>query len=322
MRVIRLVFWNGRQRRLRSGWRLVLQVVLLGLLAIAGGLLLSALLTTILVAADASVIAVVGTGAFTAVSVLSVWLAGRFLDRRSFADFGFHRRGGWWLDFAFGLALGALLLSGIFFAELAFGWLVVEGTFQTTSPERPFALAILPPLLLFVLVGIQEEIWVRGYQLHNLAEGLNFAASGPRAAVLLAWVLSSILFGLYHLGNPNTTIISTANLVLAGLFLGLGYILTGELALPIGLHIAWNFFEGHVFGFPVSGTTLDQTTFIAIAQQGPDLWTGGAFGPEAGLIGNAALVVGALLILAWVRLRHGRIEIAADLAAYRTGNKE
>jgi len=97
---------------------------------------------------------------------------------------------------------------------------------------------------------------------------------------------------------------------------GIAYALTGRLALPVGVHIAWNFFQGNVFGFPVSGTTFpaETVTFFSIQQTGPELWTGGAFGPEGGLLGLFAIVAGILLILAWTRFRQGEIKLDTQLA--------
>jgi uncharacterized protein len=244
----------------------------------------------------------------------SVWLAGRFLDRRPFVEFGFRMDGGWWLDFLFGLALGALLMTTIFLVELGLGWVTVEGSFEAVEPGARFALAILLPVGIFVCVGVYEETLTRGYQLRNAAEGLDYPALGPRGAVLLAWVLSSILFGALHAANPNASAVSTLNIAMAGLMLGFGYVLTGELAIPIGLHISWNFFQGSVFGFPVSGLRPVGATFLSTEQGGPTLWTGGPFGPEAGLLGPVAMILGGLLIALWVRLRSGKLSIHAPIA--------
>ncbi len=324
-------FWNSEQRRVRALWRLVAQALLFAfgtmVLGIVEGIGFAVLLAAqpggaALISDPAAMVQaiaghplsrLVGTGLSMVAVFGSVWFAGRFLDRRRFADFGFHFGRDWWLDFAFGLALGALLMAGIFLAEWAAGWVRVTGTLQ----PGPGAEAALPGmaigLLAYIAVGIYEELWTRGYQLRNLAEGLSGRLLGNRGAIVLAWLVSSAVFGALHAGNPNATLVSTANLVVAGLFLGLGYILTGELAIPIGLHISWNFFQGNVFGFPVSGTHSG-ATLLAIAQGGPAMWTGGAFGPEAGLVGLAAILAGSALIVAWVRVRRGRSALWRPLA--------
>ncbi|HDQ72859.1 MAG TPA: CPBP family intramembrane metalloprotease [Chloroflexi bacterium] len=307
MKVLRSVFWNAGEARLRAGWRLLLQIVLLILLQI-GMLAPLGLLIEPEGALGSSISMVMVLLGF----VLSIWLAGRFLDRRRFRDFGFRVGPEWWVDLGFGLALGALLMAGIFVIERALGWVTVVETFDTAGRDVPFPIAILSPVFLFISVGIYEELWSRGYQLKNLAEGLNFKFWNARVAIVLATLITSVLFGLLHAGNPNATTISTLNIMLAGVFLALGFLLTGELAIPIGLHIAWNFFQGNVFGFSVSGTGAGPT-FIAIQQGGPDLWTGGPFGPEAGLIGIGAMVLGSLLTVGWVAWRYGQISLHLQL---------
>ena len=327
-------FWNAEQHRVRALWRLLLHAlswfVLTGILtsvaifaalslAVAGGTAIPSPADpdfvqkwTELVLQDPSIGVLLMVGSFLSIFI-SVWLAGRLLDHRPLADFGLHVSPRWWADLGFGLALGAALMVGIFLIELAAGWVTVTGTLQ--SVRWSFGPAILIALIRFLGVGIQEEMLSRGYQLRNMAEGLNLPSIGPRRALLLGYAGSSVIFGLLHAGNPNASVVSTINLIVAGLFLGLGYVLTGELAIPIGLHITWNFFQGNVFGFPVSGGT-PSTTFIAIQQGGPDVWTGGAFGPEAGLLGLLAIAVGAWLTVGWVRRRYGKAELQDHLACY------
>ena len=303
-------------------WRIILQAVMM----VAGVVLLTAVpmaLVRLLFQSfnpreflGAGSLNIFSTVTVLAATLFSLWLAGRLLDRHPMADFGFHFSRRWWRDLLFGLGLGAALMAGIFAVELAAGWISIRGAFETAQPDQSFALAIISPILIFLSVGIYEECLSRGYWLHNLSEGLNFSFLGPKVAILLAWGISSTIFGAAHMGNPNATAVSTVSLVVAGLFLGLGYILTGELAIPIGLHISWNFFQGNVFGFPVSGTDLRGGTFIAIQQGGPELWTGGAFGPEAGLMGIAAILVGSAATLWWVRRHDGQLALTTKLARH------
>ena len=99
-------------------------------------------------------------------------------------------------------------------------------------------------------------------------------------------------------------------LFLSGLFLAYAYIRTRQLWLPIGLHLGWNFFEGSIFGFPVSGQYFYQV--IRQTVSGPDLITGGAFGPEGGLILIPALLLGAVGISWYTKDRQPVLQKTID----------
>ena len=300
--------------RLRALWRLGIQYWAYWVL---GQLLSSLLLGGWLLAGSGGPggsPALLSGGVNLLAAVLSVWLAGRLLDKRPFSAFGFHLGAGWWLDLLFGMVLGALLMTVIFLVELGLGWVRVTGAFETYGTRAPFAVSMLLPTASFLCIGLYEETVFRGYQLKNAAEGLNYPSVGPRGAVLLAWVASSVFFGALHAGNPSATPQSTFNIVLAGLMLGFGYVLSGELAIPIGLHITWNLFQGAIYGFPVSGLGPFDATLLVTEEGGPDLWTGGSFGPEGGLLIPAIMLLGMSLIALWTRLRTGKVSPSTSLA--------
>jgi membrane protease YdiL (CAAX protease family) len=309
--------WNRTERRLRLPFRLGLALVLAVLLSrvVAAGI---GLLTDNYrggVLAGAFPGADLGT-VFRVVSSLSavlgvalvVAVAGVVLDRRRLPDFGFHVDRSWWADCAFGTALGVALMAAIFLVGVAAGWFRVVGT-AFAEPGFSFLGLVAGYLVVFAAVSLTEELMVRGYLLTNLAEGLRLGPVTGRAALALAVLLTSGLFGWLHAGNPNATLISTVTIALAGVFLAAGYALTGELALPLGLHFSWNYAQGVLFGFPVSGLRVG-VAIIRTRETGPDLVTGGRFGPEAGLLGVIAILLGIGAIVGWVRLRTGRLGLA------------
>ena len=322
------LFLNRTEGRLRAFWRVLFQALIFIGFMVLGQILAGVIIGVMAVANGVPVSDPAAIAAFTAKNTwvnafaallslaamfFSYWV-GTKMDRRKFADYGFHFSKTWWTDFGFGLFLGAILMVCIFGVELAAGWITITGTL-TGLAEGTFWPGILAALVNFFCVGIYEEMLSRGYQIHNLAEGFRGRILSPKMALLLAYLLTSSIFGFLHAANPNATLTSSMMLVAAGLFLGLGYVLTGDLAISIGIHMTWNFFQGNVFGFPVSGTEAG-SSIIGIQQGGPVLWTGGAFGPESGLIGLAAIALGCLLILAWVRLTRGNIRLQEELAVF------
>jgi membrane protease YdiL (CAAX protease family) len=297
------LFWNEAEGRLRAGVRVCLFFGMWGF----GPALLHVLLgnwVRSLAGDQGQWLASIYLDLVRLLAVLAAaFLAARFIDRRPLADWGFHFDRRWWLDLLFGTLLGAVLMAAVFAVQWLLGWVTITG-FWSAPAGVPFAAAILAPLVLAIVVSVAEELLARGNQLLNLAEGFRFL--GLRSAVWMAWLISSIIFGALHVSNPNSSWLSTGYLVFYGILLGAGYVFTGELALPIGLHFTWNFVQGSILGFPVSGRPLYMVSVLDTQEAGPDLWTGGAFGPEAGLLGVLAGLIGLAAILLWVRF-HKRV---------------
>jgi len=306
------IFWNKNEKRVRAGFRIALLLFTLSLVSYPFRLIMQRPEDP----ANASIDYIIfkAISGFIAILV-SAWIITRFIDRRRFSNVGLQLDKIWWMEFSFGLLLGIVLMSSIFFIEYGLGWITLSESIFTSNNPNFSVLAFIVFFIMFLSVGFNEELLTRGYLLTNLAEGLNFKSIGPKGSIYISWILTSVLFGIGHLGNPNATWVAGLNIAAAGIFLGVGFVLTGRLALPIGVHITWNFFQGNVFGFPVSGiNTLQGSKMTTIVQGGPEIWTGGSFGPEAGLIGICAIISGTILSIAWVRVREGSIKIHLPIA--------
>jgi len=233
---------------------------------------------------------------------LATWIARRGLDRRSFRSLGLELGVGWSRDLLVGFAIPIPLFGLIYLFELGAGWLDFQSWGWAERGVLATAVGVLLMLLAFVAVGFYEELLFRGYYLQNLKDGIN-----PATAVLA----SSAAFGLAHLGNLNASLTSTLGIFAAGLFLAFAWLRTQSLWLPIGIHIGWNFLQGPVFGFEVSG--IPTPSLVRHVVNGPELITGGAFGPEAGLLVLPAMALGAGLI--WWYTRHGVATVESPSAA-------
>jgi membrane protease YdiL (CAAX protease family) len=295
------IFWNPVERRLRALWRLLLQAALMvacGLVPILGvaepltwlhrrGLFLAGYAHD-----DYDRVVNMIIGPLLAVAVIgSIVLAARWLDHRRVEEFGVRLDRPWWNGLALGFGVGALVMTLVFIIEYALGWIMLTGTMATTMAGIPLGLSLLFSVVKVLCVGTYEEFLSRGYHLKNLTEGLT-----PRWGV----VVSASIFALLHLANDNAGLLSTVGIFVNGLFFSAALIATGRLSTAIGAHIAWNFVQGTVFGFPVSGDK-EGASLIGLQQSGPGILTGGDFGPEAGLVGILASLAGIGLLLVWRR---------------------
>ncbi len=185
--------------------------------------------------------------------------------------------------FGVGFLIGALALSVCCVVPV-----LVGATSLTLSSKSAGAIATAGLLQLFTLspAGFGEELLLRGLGFNALRRGL-----GDVAAV----ALSSVLFGALHLFNPGATWLAALQVALVGAWFGALTVRTGAVWLAMGLHVSWNFFEGFVFGQPVSGNPPGTSLLIGASDAIPTFWSGGAFGPEAA--GWTAVVLIAALAL-------------------------
>jgi uncharacterized protein len=217
-------------------------------------------------------------------------------DRRPLSSVGFTIDAGAGVQFLAGLALGGALMGAIFAVEAGLGWLHVHQVLPFPRAVEHAAIwlgALLP-------AAAAEEVMLRDYTFQALQEQW-----GGTAATLI----TAVMFGALHGINPHAGWGSFAGILVSGILFGAAVLATGRLWLPIGLHVAWNLFEGPVLGFPVSGFVFPSDLTPVVT--GPPLWTGGRFGPEAGLLGTLACAAGALILLAIARGRpnqHGDTE--------------
>jgi Predicted metal-dependent membrane protease len=205
----------------------------------------------------------------------------------------FERKQGWSL----GLKQkhgGAYAVQGIFAGILLMSlsavliWAAGGISWQSTAWDQTLIRSLLEGIVLFTCVALSEEIFTRGY-----IQGLIKHHYGTPAAI----IVSSIIFALMHSMNPNMyeTPFPFINICLAGILFSVARELTGGLWWPIGLHLSWNYFQGYIYGFQVSGT--DQVpAVLQVTDNGPIQLSGGEFGAEGSYIASLVLVLGIIVI--------------------------
>lgn len=298
LEVARYIFMNDEDE-MRSGWR-ILAFLLFFILAVFLLMALTKVIAILFPSLDTLLAGPTGAdsqsrsgliplfvgnlsnlGAAVIASAISV----RLLERRSFASIGFKLHRKWLRDFGLGSALGAAALA------IAVGIAAAANTISFSVQTRGIAnlsRGFIIGFLFFLIAGATEELIFRGFPFQALEHTL-----GGVAAV----AITSVLFGLAHLGNQSASAFSTINTILAGVWLGLAYLMTRSLWLATALHYSWNFAMVLVFGLPVSGfTTLDQLAWLRGSIGAPAWISGGSYGPEAGVVATVALILSTLAI--------------------------
>lgn len=179
------------------------------------------------------------------------------------------------VDTAKGFGYGAVFMSVVVGAIGLLGSYHIDGVSYCWG-------SLVDNLSMFLLVAVCEEIIFRGVIYKCVEE---------RFGMIWALVVSGLLFGFVHISNAGATVFSSVAIAIeAGVMLGLAYSYGRSLWFPVGIHWAWNFFEGPIYGTEVSGNKVDSLLLSHIS--GEELISGGSFGPEASVV---AIIFGTLL---------------------------
>lgn len=200
----------------------------------------------------------------------------------------------WRMDTICGLGKlwNGITIGALFFCIVA-GILAAIGAYHASYASPHWGMIVVN-LCFYFLVACGEEVIFRGVLFRLIDEKFSF---------WWAIVVSSLVFGFAHIFQPYATVWSSiAITVEAGILLGTAYKYAGTLWLPIGIHWAWNFTQGNVFGLEVSGGETEESIMNATLT-GPDIITGGPFGPEASII---TAILGILLSCLFIYLVKNR----------------
>ena len=206
----------------------------------------------------------------------------KVIEKNSLSTLGFVKKN--WLKY---LGLG-ILLSLLQMGVIALVYQVGGiGTFELNELSLEPILFILGLFPFWLLQGGTEEVATRGWLLTRIAARTNLP---------LAIAISSSLFGILHLGNAGVTFLSVLNIILDGVLAGLLFIYTDSIWLVVAQHGTWNYVQGNLLGFQVSGTGADASIFSFTMGDGPVWLTGGAFGAEGSIITTLVLLLSVLIV--------------------------
>lgn len=217
---------------------------------------------------------------------LLIWLWLRHYERRPFWTLGFARAGAAW-QYARGLLVGLLTFSAVVGLLAAPDAVAAE---DGAAGQRGLAAlaGVAVVAIGWVVQGAAEEVLCRGWILPVV---------GARYGLWVGVASNSLIFAILHGLNPNVGPLAVLNLVVVGVFLSLYALREGGLWGVCGWHAAWNWAQGNLYGFEVSGAAPAGGTLLDLREAGPDTLTGGAFGPEGGLAVTAVLAAGMVFLL-------------------------
>jgi membrane protease YdiL (CAAX protease family) len=279
--VLRRVFYGPSE--LRVGWRLGIFLAIVIALINATNLIVGRLLH----GADRTTLFLLFLVINSLIFLFASWIMGR-IEGRTIADYGLPWRGMFGVQFWQGVLLGFASITGLLIAMRVAGVFYFGSIALHGGDVWKWAIVYA---LVFILVALREEFRARGYGLFTLSAGIGFWPAS---------IISAAYFGYSHHGNSGEDWIGLFNAGAFGLLACLLLRRTGNLWMPIGLHMAFDWGETFFYGVPDSGQTLPGH-LLNSNSSGPAWLSGGTVGPEGSLLCTLLIVVLWLICAAWLR---------------------
>lgn len=274
--------FKNKYSEVRSGWKIALSYIITMILIIISSIIISIVFLTPEVARNggditAATLAIESNKFYFPITIIIqniLLVSGSFIvwkifEKKSIREMGIPNIKSGYKELGGGLILGAITISIVAIFLLLIG--SVKLVNPITSPR--ITIDLLIGIVAFIAVGFGEEIFGRAYCMSVLKQTRN---------KWIILIVSSIIFAAMHLGNSAIGIIPLINLFLIGIAFGYMFMKSSNIWMPIGFHISWNYFQGYIWGFEVSGNVVDGMYKIQTVND--SILNGGAFGAEGGLV--------------------------------------
>lgn len=222
--------------------------------------------------------------------VVYIWI--KLVEKRRFSSLGFYKKGAI-KELGKGFLIGASQFSFLVLLLLVTGTGRLEWS-QISFEAFLFIVALIP---FWILQGGTEELVTRAWL---------FPIVSAKSNIFIGILISSSLFGALHLFNPGVTILSIVNIVLDGIFACFLMLKYDNMWVLAGMHGAWNFVQGNIFGILVSGQDTSASLFNYHSQSSVDILFGGAFGAEGSIFASIVLI-GCISYLYWSLKKENRL---------------
>lgn len=298
------LFWNNQEKRIRAGWRVLVQITLTVSLIFGpyyagffkgGRFFLARLEISLLV-----------------IALVVLWFSTRFLDKRRIRDLILNLlEFDWWADYGFGILLGVFQTVVFLLVSRELGWITFESVFQPTWMDVSLPVSVSLDVLTFLSVAMMEEL-IRAYQLRNIAEGIGNSRLNWKIGLLVGAIVASLFSMGMHLNQQGPSF--WVYVFFGSLLYCLSFVLTGRVGIAMGLHFTWDFVITTVVA--LGGTTGASNAAVLFSAPLTFLGASRQTAYWMALLGSSLDVASVFLLIFYVCRRYGKVQLHRELTTY------